>query len=89
VSGGGDFEQCNLEVQNAEEAYDSAKARDIPGYVALGVGVVALGTGVVLLLTGESAHRYDPPSKEAKSKASGWAFAPGPGQLGLGLSKAF
>lgn len=89
VAGGGDSEQCNLEVDNAKDAYDSAKARDIPGYVAIGVGVAALGTGVVLLLTGESAHRFDPPTKEAKAKAPSWAFAPGPGQLGLGLSTTF
>jgi len=89
VSGGGDFEQCNLEVQNAQDAYDSAKARDIPGYVALGVGVAALGTGVVLLLTGESPRRFDPPAKNAGVRAPTWALAKGPGQLGLGLSAAF
>jgi hypothetical protein len=85
----GNADECNLEVANAKDDYDSAKAHDIPGYVALGVGAAALGTGVVLLLTGESTHRYDPPAKAAKSKAPSWAFAPGPGQLGLGLSAAF
>jgi len=85
----GDFEQCNAEVANAKDAYDSAKARDIPGYIAVGVGVAAAATGVVLLLTGESAHRFDPPAQGAKAKAPSFAFAPGPGQLGLGLSTAF
>lgn len=89
LSGGSNFEQCNLEVQNAQDAYDSAKARDIPGYVAIGVGAAALGTGIVLLLTGESAHRFDPPAKDGASKSPSWAFAPGPGQLGLGLRAAF
>ncbi|HEX2674518.1 MAG TPA: PEGA domain-containing protein [Polyangiaceae bacterium] len=89
LSGGGDFQQCNLDVENAQDAYDSAKARDIPGYVMIGVGAAALGTGIVLLVTGESAHRFDPPAKSAKSNAPSWAFAPGPGQLGLGLSRSF
>lgn len=89
LSGGEPFEQCNLNVQNAEDAYDSAKARDIPGYVMIGVGAAALGTGIVLLLTGESAHRFDPPTNSAKVKAPSWAFAPGPGQFGLGLSTTF
>jgi len=89
LSGGGNFEQCNLDVENAQDAYDSAKARDIPGYVMIGVGAAALGTGIVLLLTGESAHRFDPPAKSAKAKAPSWAFAPGPGQVGLGLSTSF
>jgi len=88
-SDGGNFEQCNAEVADAKDAYDSAKSRDIPGYIALGVGVAALGTGVVLLLTGESAHRYDPPEKQAKSKPPSWALTPGPGRFGLGLSAAF
>ncbi|MEI9954636.1 MAG: PEGA domain-containing protein [Pseudomonadota bacterium] len=85
----GDHAQCDAEVSDAKDAYDSAKSRDIPGYVALGVGVAALGTGVVLLLTGESSHRYDPPAKEAKSHAPSWALTPGPGRFGLGLSAAF
>ncbi|HET7540320.1 MAG TPA: PEGA domain-containing protein [Polyangiaceae bacterium] len=85
----GDPAQCDAEVANAKDAYDSAKARDIPGYVAIGVGAAALGTGVVLLLTGESSHRFDPPAKQAKEKPTGWAFAPGPGQLGLALGTTF
>ena len=89
MSSNGNFDQCNAEVTDAKDAYDSAKAKDIPGYVALGVGVAALGTGIVLLLTGESAHRFDPPAKQAKAKAPSWAFVPGPGQLGLGLGTAF
>jgi len=89
ASENGNADQCNAEVADAKDAYDTAKSHDIPGYVALGVGAAAIGTGVVLLLTGESAHRFDPPTKEAKVKAPSWAFVPGPGQLGLGLSTAF
>ena len=89
TSSTGSAEQCNAEVAAAKDAYDSAKARDIPGYIALGVGVAALGTGVVLLLTGESSHRYEPPEKQAKSNAPSWALTPGPGRFGLGLSAAF
>jgi len=85
----GDFAQCNADVDDAKADYDSAKSRDIPGYIALGVGGAALATGVVLLLTGENANRYDPPTKQAKSQAPTWALAPGPGQFGLGLSAAF
>lgn len=85
----GNADECNAAVANAKDEYDSAKARDIPGYVATFVGAAAIATGVVLLLTGESAHRFDPPAKQAKSKAPSWAFAPGPGQLGLGLRTAF
>ena len=89
TAGGGNFEQCNLEVEEAKSAYDSAKSRDIPGYIALGVGGAALATGVVLLLTGENPHRFDAPEKQAKTKSPTWALAPGPGQFGLGLNAAF
>jgi len=89
IAGGGSADQCNAEIANAKDTYDSAKSRDIPGYIALGVGAAALGTGVVLLLTGESAHRFDPPAHTAKPKGSSFAFAPGPGQLGLALSSKF
>ncbi|HYP78231.1 MAG TPA: PEGA domain-containing protein [Polyangiaceae bacterium] len=85
----GDKDQCNAEIAGAQAAYDSAKARDIPGYIALGVGAAALGTGVVLLLTGESAHRFDPPEKQAEVRAPRWALTPGPGRFGLGLSATF
>ncbi|HKO48466.1 MAG TPA: PEGA domain-containing protein [Polyangiaceae bacterium] len=85
----GDAELCKAEVDAAKDDYDSAKARDVPGYIALGVGGAALATGVVLLLTGDSAHRYDPPEKQAKAKAPTWAITPGPGRLGLGLRASF
>ncbi|HEY3256336.1 MAG TPA: PEGA domain-containing protein, partial [Polyangiaceae bacterium] len=90
MSENGNADQCNAEVADAKDSYDSAKSRDIPGYVALGVGVAALGTGVVLLLTGESASRYDPPAKQAKSsRAPSFALVSGPGQWGLGLRSTF
>ncbi|MEI9936728.1 MAG: hypothetical protein WDO69_05845 [Pseudomonadota bacterium] len=89
ASQNGDAAQCNAEVADAKDSYDSAKAHDIPGYIGVAVGGVALVTGVVLLLTGESVNRYDPPAKEAKSKAPGWSFAAGPGQFGLALRSAF
>jgi len=89
MTGSGNAVECNAEVDNAKEAYDSAKAKDIPGYIAVGVGGAALATGVVLLLTGESANRYDPPAKAAKSKAPAWSLASGPGQFGLALSSTF
>jgi len=88
-SANGDADQCNAEVAAAKDAYDDAKARDIPGYIAVGVGSAALATGIVLLLTGDSAHRYDPPEKQAKSKPPTWALSPGPGRLGLALSATF
>jgi PEGA domain-containing protein len=88
-SGSGDAAQCNAEIAAAKDSYDSAKARDIPGYIAIGVGSAALATGVVLLLTGESAHRFEPPPSQAKLKAPTWAVRPGPGRIGLGLSAAF
>jgi tetratricopeptide (TPR) repeat protein len=85
----GNADECNAEVAVAKDAYDSVKAKDIPGYIAVGVGGAALATGVVLLLTGESTHRYDPPATAAKSKSPGWALASGPGQFGLALSSTF
>ena len=89
ASANGNADQCNAEVADAKDSLDSAKARDIPGYIGVAVGGVAIVTGVVLLFTGESAHRYDAPEERAKSKAPNWALVPGPGRFGLGLSAAF
>jgi len=85
----GDIPQCNAEVADAKDKYDSAKSRDIPGYIGLAVGGAAIVTGVVFLLTGESAHRYDPPRTNARAEAPRWALTPGPGRFGFGLSAAF
>lgn len=88
-SGGADVDACNAAVQDAKSELDSAKSKDIVGYVGLGAGVAFATTGVVLLLTGESSHRFDPPASAGRAKRSNWALMPGPGQLGLGLGASF
>ena len=89
ISMGADPNTCNAYVDDAQARRDSARNKDIVGYVGIGVGSAALVTGVVLLLTGESSHRYDPPKSEDASKGRRFALTPGPGQFGLGLAAAF
>jgi hypothetical protein len=56
--------------------------------IGIGVGAAAAVTGVVLLLTGESSHRFDPPTETARNSRR-LRLTPGPGQFGLGLSGTF
>jgi hypothetical protein len=85
---GNDPVACDAEVDNKQSAYDSAKNKDIIGFVGIGVGAAALVTGVVVLLTGPGADEYGALSPE-KSRRSRWAFTGGPGNLGAGLSASF
>ncbi len=52
------FEYCNQRLETAVDSYDRAKARDLFGWLAVGVGGAALVTGSVLLITGDDPDRY-------------------------------
>lgn len=80
---------CSAPRDAAQTRIDHAKTEQLVGFIGIGAGAAVLATGVVLLFTGESSHRFDPPSPSAKAHGPSWAFAPGPGQLGLGLVGAF
>jgi hypothetical protein len=80
---------CGAPADDAQTRIDHAKTEQLVGFIGIGAGAAVLATGVVLLFTGESSHRFDPPSKNAGAQSPSWAFAPGPGQLGLGLLGAF
>lgn len=86
---GNTSDQCNGFVDSKQSALDSAKSKDIIGFVGIGVGAAAFVTGVVILLTGESSSRFDSASAEPGPKPWRLSWAPGPGQLGAGLQGAF
>lgn len=87
VSGGNyDPALCAAPRDEAQGRIDDANKLRLIGFVGIGAGVAFAATGVVLLLTGESTHRFDPPTNAVAKKPTNWALTSGPGQLGLGLS---
>jgi hypothetical protein len=89
VRNGGDATVCNQNVADAQSALDSAKSKDIIGFVGIGLGAAVAVTGVVLLVTGPGKDEYGALSPE-KSRRSRWALTGGPGNLGgLGLAATF
>jgi len=52
-------EYCNQRLQTAIDSYDRAKARDLFGWITVGVGGGALVAGTVLLVTGDDPKRYE------------------------------
>lgn len=84
ISGGNSAQECNDYVDEKLQEYDSAKGRDMIGFVGIGVGAAALVTGVVFLLTGESAGEYG-----TRGQAPRLALTSGPTGFGAGLSGSF
>ncbi len=80
--------ECQSYVDDKQAAYNSAKNKDVIGYVGIGVGAAVLITGVVVLLTGESASEYAALSLE-RSRRPRFAFSGGPGNLSAALTGAF
>lgn len=92
IPAGNDPADCQQQIDTAQSKLNSAKSRDVVGYVGIGVGGAALVTGVILLLTGDDPSRYDRPAKHDIGKdplTPRLAFGPGPGQLGGALNVAF
>jgi len=79
---------CNAYVADKQSAYDSAKNKDIIGFVGIGVGAAAIVTGVVVLLTGPGPDEYGALDPE-KSRRSRFALTGGPGNFGAALSGSF
>jgi hypothetical protein len=82
---------CGAFVSNAQSKYNSAKDRDIIGYIGIGIGGAVAITGVVLLLTGDDPNKYQRPESRSLGKTQGPTFGlvPGPGQVGAGLGGSF
>jgi hypothetical protein len=55
----GDADQCNKQVDDANDRLNTAKHRDAIGYIGIGVGGAALALGVFWLFTGDDPHKYD------------------------------
>jgi PEGA domain len=92
IAAGGDANQCNANVSDAQARLDKANSTNLVGFIGLGVGGAAIATGLVVLLTGESSHRFDAPGhaqSKAPARGTSLALLPGPGQLGLALGGAF
>jgi len=80
--------ECDAYIASKQSAYDSAKNKDIIGFVGIGVGAAALVTGVVVLLTGPSANEYaSVPAQQTRRPR--WALTGGPGNFGAGLTASF
>jgi len=87
-SGGNSPAECQAYVDDKQSAYDSAKKKDVIGYVGIGVGAAALVTGVVVLLTGESANEYAAlPAGQSRRPRLSCSF--GPGNFGASLAGSF
>lgn len=85
----GDVDACNRAILSAQDDLDSAKGRDIIGYVGLGVGVAATGLGLYFLLSGDNPSKYDKKPQPDVMKSITPRFAVGPGGAALAVSGAF
>jgi hypothetical protein len=85
---GADPAVCNGLAVDAQTAYDDAAAKDVFGYVGIGVGAAVAITGVVLLVTGEPADRFEH-RRASRERPLRIALTPGPGQIGTGVSLSF
>ena len=66
------FASCVVPRQNAVDTVKGANARDVFGFVGLGVGAAALGLGVVLLVTSNDPARYDKKPEAASATDVKW-----------------
>src|SRR5262249_12666015 len=92
----GNADQCNANVQVAQNNYDVAHKdkfnHDVIGFSGVGIGVALLATGVILLVTGDDPNRYNhAPSEDLGRRDHGprWAVLPGPGQAGFAFGASF
>jgi hypothetical protein len=84
IPGGALPAECNAYVAEHKQKLDDTEARDVIGYVGIGVGAAVLATGVVLLVTGEDTSRYERP-RSARRPAPRLLVSAGPGIIGAGL----
>lgn len=63
-----DQDKCNSTAKEAESRVNAANARNVYGYVGLGLGAIGAGFGAYLLFTNDDPHRYD----RTRSEASVW-----------------
>jgi hypothetical protein len=91
VEGGDNGAACNALLDKATNDYDSAKNKQLIGFVGIGVGAAVAITGVVLLVTGDDPNRYEHQKSHDLGESDGprIALTPGPGQVGLGLGGVF
>ena len=82
-------EECNRRKGLALDDYDQAKARDLYGYLGIGVGAAALVTGSVLLLTGDDPERYTHERPELARPRVFPTLLLGPSAGSLGLRGSF
>jgi PEGA domain/Tetratricopeptide repeat len=83
IMAGGDFDQCNKQVDDAQSKVNSAKTRDAIGYGAAVVGGIVAAFGVYGLISGDDPGKYDrkPAGSTdiAKSLVPMFAMTPGGG----------
>lgn len=87
LSGSNTPDECQAAIDSAYSDYDSAKSKDVIGWVGVGVGAALIGTGIVLLVTGENPNKYGPkPKSEPTARVVPWI---GPGTSGLSVVGTF
>lgn len=74
---------CGVELDATHEAWRSTRARDVYGFIGVGVGAAAALVGAVVLLRADDPAKYDRP---VRLVPTGWI---GDRALGLGLVGAF
>ncbi|MBK7585578.1 MAG: PEGA domain-containing protein [Myxococcales bacterium] len=81
--------ECNRRKNLALDDYDKARARDVYGWLGVGVGSAVLVTGAVLLITGDDADRYTHERPELVRLRIRPTFALGNGSGNLGIAGSF
>jgi tetratricopeptide (TPR) repeat protein len=85
----GDAKACNDAVLAAQDKLDSAKGRDVIGYIGIGVGAAVTGLGLYFLLTGDNPSKYDKKPQTDVLGSLTPRFAVGPGSAALAVSGIF
>jgi hypothetical protein len=86
---GGDADACNAAIHAAQDKLDSAKGRDVIGFIGIGVGAVATGLGFYFLLTGDNPNKYDKKPAHDVLGSLTPRFAVGPRGAALAVSGNF
>lgn len=78
---------CDEELRIRLETLEDTRARDVYGWLGLGVGVAAVATGLVVLLTGDDPDRYERRDPDPALRAI--PFSLGTGGAGIMASGTF
>lgn len=75
---------CEEELRIRLDTLEETRARDVYGWLGLGLGVAAAGTGLIVWLTGDDPHRYERREPEPAIRAVPFALHSGAGIVTFG-----